>query len=145
MRMLFELWAGDDYSRIDEFISPSHVLTSPMLSRPLVGHTGIRTYASLTRESFSDFSFFIDDMIQEGTKVVVRYQFFGTNTGDYQGLPATGRSVRVRDCLALFDFWDGKIQQTLVVWPQHHLIDQLSGQPTTTIVQPTFTPTLNNV
>jgi predicted ester cyclase len=142
LRMMFEILSGNDFTRAEEFISQSHVLISPMLSRPLIGHAGLQTYTQLTRNSFSDYSFFVDDLIQEGTKVVARYQFFGTNTGDYQGLPATGRFVRVSDCLAVFDFWEGKIQQTLIVWPEHHLIDQLSSSK---IINDSPLPPLNQV
>ncbi len=48
-----------------------------------------------------------------------------------------GRFVRVRDCVCVFDFWNGKIQQTLLVWPQSNLLKQLSQEPTVAIKGPT--------
>ena len=72
--------------------------------------------------------------------MVARFQFFGINTGEYEGMPATGQLVRVPDCLAVFDFWGGKIQQTLLVWPHQNVLTQL----TTRRFQPTMetSPTL---
>jgi len=136
LRMLFEVWAGNDFNNVDHFVSPSHVLTSSLLVRPLVGHEGLKAYNAYMRTSFSDFSFFVDDIIQEGNKVVVRHQFFGLHTGEYEGLPATGRFVRVRDCLCVFDFWNGKVQQTLLVWPQTSLFEQLGLDPSRAIKGP---------
>ena len=42
---------------------------------------------------FPDHSVTILDMIEEGDKVAKRFVFRGTHTGDYQGTPATGKSV----------------------------------------------------
>ncbi|KAL6051766.1 SnoaL family polyketide cyclase [Balamuthia mandrillaris] len=126
LRLVFEIWAGNDFSRAEEFISDKHVFSSPMLKRPLLGLNGLQQYNDMTRTSFSDYSYFVDDLITDGSKVVIRYQFFGTNTGTYQGVPATGRFVKVNDCVAILDFWDGRIIQTLMVWPHHHLLSQLS-------------------
>ncbi|KAL6073997.1 SnoaL family polyketide cyclase [Balamuthia mandrillaris] len=162
LRLVFEIWAGNDFSRAEEFISDKHVFSSPMLKRPLLGLNGLQQYNDMTRTSFSDYSYFVDDLITDGSgslslslsrlfcicirrstlfccslelipssdltgsKVVIRYQFFGTNTGTYQGVPATGRFVKVSDCVAILDFWDGRIIQTLMVWPHHHLLSQLS-------------------
>jgi len=66
LRLMFEVWAGNDFSRIDEFVSTSHVFSSPMLHRPLVGHKGLEAYNAFTQSSFSDYSFFVDDLIHEG-------------------------------------------------------------------------------
>lgn len=138
LRMLFEVWAGNDFANVDQFVSSSHVLTSSHLARPLVGHDGLKDYNSHMLTSFLDYSFIVDDILQEGNKVVLRFQFFGTHTGDYEGFPATGRFVRVRDCVCVFDFWNGKIQQTLLVWPQSNLLKQLSQEPTVAIKGPTI-------
>jgi len=41
----------------------------------------------------SDLSVRIDHLIGEGDKVVARFTLTGTHSGDFQGVPATGRTV----------------------------------------------------
>lgn len=60
-----------------------------------------------------------------------------TRSVDPTPLFPPGRFVRVRDCVCVFDFWNGKIQQTLLVWPQSNLLKQLSQEPTVAIKGPT--------
>jgi hypothetical protein len=45
----------------------------------------------------------------------------------------------VRDCLCVFDFWNGRIQQTLLVWPQSNLLEQLGQEPARAIRGPATT------
>lgn len=40
LRLIFEVWAGNDFSHLDEFVSTTHVFSSPMIPRPLLGHAG---------------------------------------------------------------------------------------------------------
>eukprot|EP01089_Gocevia_fonbrunei_P019803 TRINITY_DN7128_c0_g2_i2.p1 TRINITY_DN7128_c0_g2~~TRINITY_DN7128_c0_g2_i2.p1 ORF type:complete len:233 (-),score=27.07 TRINITY_DN7128_c0_g2_i2:3-701(-) len=126
LRLMFEVWTGNDFSHIEEFISPSHVFSSPMLKRPLLGVNGLKSYVQMTQSSFSEYSYFIDDIIQESNTVVIRYQFFGTNIEDFNGIPA-GKFVKVTDCVAMFTFWQSKIQQSLVIWPREQLQESVSS------------------
>ena len=40
-------------------------------------------------------NFKVEDMLSSGDKVVARFRAIGTQTGEFMGLPATGRSVDV--------------------------------------------------
>jgi steroid delta-isomerase-like uncharacterized protein len=46
--------------------------------------------------AFPDSRFTIDDMIAEGDRVVTKKTFTGTHTGDFAGIPATGRTVTLQ-------------------------------------------------
>ncbi len=54
-----------------------------MLARPLIGHAGLKAYNAFTHASFSDYSFFVDDIIQEGTVVCFLAQCFCDNYSYY--------------------------------------------------------------
>jgi steroid delta-isomerase-like uncharacterized protein len=62
--------------------------------------------------AFSDVSFTIEQSVEQGDTVATRYVFRGTHTGDFLGMPATGKSfevlsldmVRVRDG-QIVDHW----------------------------------------
>ena len=46
--------------------------------------------------AFPDLRFDADDIFSSGDKVVGRVTVTGTNTGDFMGMPATGKSVNVQ-------------------------------------------------
>jgi steroid delta-isomerase-like uncharacterized protein len=50
-----------------------------------------RTY----RAAFPDLRFEPEDFIASGDKVVTRCSVTGTNTGDFMGMPATGKSIAI--------------------------------------------------
>ncbi len=45
--------------------------------------------------AFSDRQFEVEDLVAEGDKVVARAVWRGTHTGDFMGLPATGKQLAV--------------------------------------------------
>jgi steroid delta-isomerase-like uncharacterized protein len=45
--------------------------------------------------AFPDANYIIDDMIAEGDKVVLRLTMTGTHKGAFQGIPPTGKQVKV--------------------------------------------------
>ena len=63
--------------------------------RPVVGPQGVRDHLTSLRGAFPDLIFDIDDMVAEGDQIIVRWTARGTNTGDYFGMPATGKSIEI--------------------------------------------------
>ena len=62
-----------------------------------------RVHAGLT-----DVSFKIEDMIGEDDKVAVRVSAHGRHTGDFMGLPATGKDYTISET-HIFHLRDGKV------------------------------------
>ena len=54
---------------------------------------GIRQLFTMLRNAFPDLKVSIEDLIAEGDKVAARVTLMGTHTGDFPGIPATGREV----------------------------------------------------
>jgi steroid delta-isomerase-like uncharacterized protein len=63
--------------------------------RPVVGPQGVRDHLTSLRDAFPDLIFDIDDMVADGDQIIVRWTARGTNTGDYFGMPATGKSIEI--------------------------------------------------
>jgi steroid delta-isomerase-like uncharacterized protein len=63
--------------------------------RPVVGPQGVKDHLSSLRGAFPDLAFEVDDMIADGDQIIVRWTARGTNTGDYFGMPATGKSIEI--------------------------------------------------
>jgi len=72
-------------------------------SKDFVAHAGKRSVtlaedlqsAQGWRQAFPDGKYTIDQMIAEGEMVMVRWTGRGTNTGEGNGLPATGKPIEV--------------------------------------------------
>ena len=57
-------------------------------------------------------------------RVVVRPQWTGTHTGEYSGVPPTGKAVRVPG-LAIWRFENGKVVEIWSVQDQFSLLQQI--------------------
>lgn len=89
----------DDISRgnitvAEQIIAPDFVdhTNPPGMQHGLAGHNAI---VALFRAAFPDQWWQIEDLIAEGDRVVARTTMTGTHRGDFFGIPATGRAVRV--------------------------------------------------
>lgn len=61
----------------------------------LDGMVGVRRFYAALWEAFPDASLTLQDTITEADRVAVRYQFDGTQQGEYLGSPPTGKSASV--------------------------------------------------
>jgi steroid delta-isomerase-like uncharacterized protein len=79
--------------------------------------------------AFPDLRMDVQDIVADGTKVVARVRYTGTQQGDFQGMPATGKSVDVQ----LVDFFafdsDGRVREHWGVLDQLTLLQQLGVVP----------------
>src|SRR6266511_136575 len=90
----FEEWGNHgDTNAADELIASDVTLRSP----PAVLHSleEYKNGMAAFHTAFPDLHFTVEDMVAEGDKVVVRWSLRGTQQGDYQGRPATGKTVSV--------------------------------------------------
>jgi steroid delta-isomerase-like uncharacterized protein len=56
---------------------------------------GVRQFFMAYSAAFPDLHFAVDDILPSGDTGVSRVTITGTNTGDFLGMPATGKSVSV--------------------------------------------------
>ena len=57
---------------------------------------GVLEFFRMYRSAFPDLRFDPQDVIASDDKVVVRVRATGTNTGDFMGMPATGKSIDIQ-------------------------------------------------
>jgi predicted ester cyclase len=89
-RVLEKVFPANDDVALREVISDEFVNhEAPDGTPPGLG--GITMYMHLLNEAFSDQQWDIHDVIAEDDKVVMRCTHTGLHTGDFFGLPATGR------------------------------------------------------
>ncbi|MGI8886517.1 MAG: ester cyclase, partial [Gaiellaceae bacterium] len=79
--------------------------------------------------AFPDSRFTIDDMIAEGDRVVTKKTFTGTQSGDFSGIPATGRTVTLQ-YVDIMRVRDGRIVEHWLSMDQLSFMQQLGVIPT---------------
>jgi len=101
--------ASDVGAMLDEHVTEDFVEHEEMPGMPAAsGRDQAEQQISMLQRAFSDLRFNVEDMIQEGTKVVARATVTGTHTGEFMGIPASGNKVDFK-VIDIFDFRNDKI------------------------------------
>src|SRR5690348_9657827 len=84
--------------RVDEFVHPEFADHTGPRGLP-GGPDGVRAVLGAIRQAFPDHDAEVVQLISEGDLVATYKTFTGTHTGDFFGLPPTGkrRTIRVMD------------------------------------------------
>jgi steroid delta-isomerase-like uncharacterized protein len=75
---------------------------------PIVGLAANKAFNASLFQGFPNIQHTIEDTIAEGDKVVYRTTLKGTHTGEFMGIPPTGKSVIIND-FTLLRIAEGKI------------------------------------
>ena len=70
----------------------------------------------------------IEDIFSTDDKVVVRWTGSGTHVGELNGIPPTGKAIRV-DAISIHRMRDGKIAETWEVWDTLGFLQQIGVIP----------------
>ena len=116
-----------DWAAYDELNDPSFVNLSAPPGVP-ADREGGKVYLQALASAYPDASVTIDDMIAEGDQVVTKKTFSGTNTGEFAGMPATGRSVSVQ-YVDIMRVHDGRIVEHWLSMNQLTWLQQLGLAP----------------
>jgi predicted ester cyclase len=78
---------------------------------------------------FPRYELIADDMVAEGDKVMLKARLRAVHTGDFMGIPATGRQVEVEGALS-YTIANGKIVDHWMLLDNMTLLQQLGVLPT---------------
>jgi predicted ester cyclase len=81
----------------DDVMAPNVIYHFNSTPDAIVGLDANKAFNASLFEGFPDISQTIEDVIAEGDNVVYRTTMEGTHTGDFLGIPPTGKSARVND------------------------------------------------
>jgi steroid delta-isomerase-like uncharacterized protein len=95
---------------IDEVIDPDAAIRTPLPLEARGAELAKEVWAMLLR-GYPDLHITIEDLIEEGDKVVFRNTVTGTHGGEHMGLPPTGKSVTYNE-IFIARFADGRIVET---------------------------------
>lgn len=95
----------------------------------LNGREGFKKFVGMLAASFSDTTRIeAHEVIGQGDKIVVRWSSTGRHTGEFMGIPATGRQVTVKG-VDIFRLAEGKIAD---LWQEIDIIGILQQLSTPT-------------
>jgi predicted ester cyclase len=104
-------------------------LCSPMLRGHFNGkqlnRAEIETAARQFSQAFTGIKHHTYDVVAEGDRVVICALDEATHTGDFRGIPATGRRVSF-EMIATYRIADGKIAEVWELMDTAHLLQQIT-------------------
>ena len=115
IRYLEEAWNQGNVDAVDELFSPE------LASR-------LKSLIGAFRTGFPDWNCVINDFVVEGDKVVNRWTGTATHTGNFFGIPPTGKSVTVEG-ITIHQVADGRIVNDWSQSDQLTLMQQLGVAP----------------
>lgn len=127
IRRYFDEWANrGDTTAADELIATNVVLRNPpaVINRLADYKQGMASF----HKAFPDLRFTIDEPIADGDRVAVHWMLRGTQSGDYQGRPPTGKPMTVTG-ISIFRIADKKIQEINVSMDRLGMQEQLGWLP----------------
>jgi len=124
-RVLEEIFPADDEIALAEAISEDFVNHEAPAGTP-PGPGSVTFYMHLLAGAFSEQRWTIHRVVAEGDTVVVYCTHSGRHTGDFYGLPATGRSFAYRQ-VHIIRFVGGKGAEHWAVRDDRALMRQLTA------------------
>jgi len=130
-RILNEFWLRGNIQVLDELLADDCV-NYEQSNPELRGKEACKEWMSgvrlANRQGFPDFDIRAEDYIAEGDKVVKRFVFRGTHTGEFAGVPPTGKTVTMRG-ITLYRLAGGKVNEIYWNYDVFGLLQQLGAIP----------------
>ena len=79
------------------------------------GREGLKQFVAYLHAGNEGIAFDVDDQVAEGEKVVTRLTVTGTHTGEFAGIPATGRGYSF-EAINIHRVVNGQIQEAWIQW-----------------------------
>ncbi len=126
-RAIEEVWNRGNFAVVDELLANDYL--GHQSGGETNGRESAKQYVAILREAFPDIHFTIEDQIAEGDRVVTRWIARGTHTGEFQGIPPTGKQGSMTG-IDIDRVADGKLVECWVNSDDLGLLQQLGVVPT---------------
>jgi steroid delta-isomerase-like uncharacterized protein len=130
-RILTEFWQRGNVQVLDELLADDCV-NYEQSNPELRGKKACKEWANGVRQAnlqgFPDLEIRAEDFVAEGDKVAKRWVFSGTHTGEYSGIPPTGKPVTMRG-ITLYRVTGGKVNEIYWNYDVFGLLQQLGAIP----------------
>jgi steroid delta-isomerase-like uncharacterized protein len=114
---------------VDELFVPNYTHHDSGLPPELQhGRDAYKQLVTMFHTGFPDLKMNVEDLVSEGEKVVARWTWSGTNQGEFQGIPPTGKQV-TGSGISIHRIADGKIAEAWVNFDALGMLQQLGVIP----------------
>jgi len=130
-RILNEFWLDGNAQVLDELLADdciNYEQSNPELRGKEACKEWARNLRQANGQGFPDLEIRAEDYIAEGDKVVKRWVFRGTHSGEYLGIPATGKPVTMRG-ITLYRLSGGKVKEMYWNYDVLGMLQQLGAIP----------------
>jgi steroid delta-isomerase-like uncharacterized protein len=125
-RWFEEVWNKGNMDAIEEMASPNVIGHGQAQHDTDIGLKEFRTFAVALRTAFPDFKVTIDQVIEQGDKVVARWTTTMMHKGEFLGFAPTGKVVTITGT-TIQRISDGKIVEGWDNWDQLGLLVQIGA------------------
>ena len=129
-RIVEESWNKHNPKLIDELFSNDAILHNPQDPTVVKGPQGAKTSLQTYLTAFPDVKLTIEKEIADGEYVVQHLRAIGTNTGSFNGMPATGKKANTTGAMTTKFDHSGKIVEVWSFFDNLGLMQQLGVIPT---------------
>jgi len=124
-RLTQEGFVGGEIDVVDEVVADECIDHDPMLGQGQ-GREGQRHTCQMVVNGLSNRSTLRDEFLAVGDTVVENWVFQGTHTGEFLGVPATGKQLQVRG-IEIWRLANGKIVERWGVVDAAGVMEQLAS------------------
>jgi predicted ester cyclase len=125
-RFVTEYQTGNDQHVLRDTIADTLVNHTPMSPDAAGGVEEVKGIFDMFHAAFEGFTAEIVDQLAEGDKVMTYKTFSGTHTGEFMGIPPTGKHVRF-DVMDIIRLADGRFVEHWGLIDQAGLLRQLGA------------------
>ena len=100
------IWNAGDFSQLEQYVSPQYTIKhdpGDAWEGQTLDHATFQERVMYSRNAFPDLNFDIQEMVEEGNRVVAFWIMSGTHQGDLDNIPATGRQFSISG-MTIYDF-----------------------------------------
>jgi steroid delta-isomerase-like uncharacterized protein len=124
LRVYEEVFNGGNLELIDELIADDFVDHEELPPGMPGGKEAPRAMTSMMRGAFPDFHVAVEEMLEDGNKVITRARFSGTHQGEFMGIPPTGNRFDI-PVIDIVEFRGGKAIAHWGLMDQAKMMEQL--------------------
>jgi steroid delta-isomerase-like uncharacterized protein len=129
LEQYYAAWSRGDVDGILACFTDDCVLEDFALEAKYEGKDGVRGFAQVTFAAIPNFRLAPTTMLFDGARVATEWRMTGTQTGDFPGIPATGKSFSIPGASGI-EIRDGKIHRNRDYWSLAAYLGQMGLMPT---------------
>jgi steroid delta-isomerase-like uncharacterized protein len=124
-----QIWGQGSLDLINKFASPDIEVSYPLLPETVHGPEAFKEVILGVRSALPDVECEVHETIAQDDRVAARWTMRGTQTGEWNGIPPTGKVVTLRG-ITIYRIIDGKVVEENGQEDALGLLHQLGVIPT---------------